>query len=166
VTGVLTVRTARAEELDAAGEVVADAYRGQPGMDAEPWYLERVRDARGRAADVEVLVAVDGEGRVLGCVSYVAGPDSAYAEVERDGEAGFRMLGVAPDAQGRGIGTALVEACVDRARSAGRSAVAITTEATWAGARRLYERLGFRRDPGRDFEPVPGIVLVAYVLDL
>ena len=76
------------------------------------------------------------------------------------------MLGVAPDARGRGVGRALVEACVERARVAGRSAVAITTEAAWTDARRLYERHGFRRDPERDFEPVPGVFLVAYVLEL
>jgi hypothetical protein len=33
-------------------------------------------------------------------------------------------------------------------------------------AHRLYERLGFRRAPDRDFEPVPGILLWAYVLPL
>jgi GNAT superfamily N-acetyltransferase len=166
VTGGISVRPARDDELEAAGDVVAEAYRDQPGMDQEAWYLERVRDARGRAPHVEVLVAVDGADRILGCVSYVAGPESEYAEVERAGEAGFRMLGVAPAARGRGVGRTLVEACVQRARIAGRSAVAISTDVGWADARRMYERLGFRRDPARDFEPVPGVHLVAYVLVL
>lgn len=166
MTDAITVRPARDDELEAAGDVVAEAYRHQPGMDQHAWYLERVRDARGRAPHVEVLVAVDATDRILGCVSYVAGPESEYAEVEREGESGFRMLGVAPAVRGRGVGRALVGACIARARTAGRSAVAISTEAEWADARRLYERLGFRRDPARDLEPVPGVRLVAYVLDL
>jgi hypothetical protein len=35
-----------------------------------------------------------------------------------------------------------------------------------ASAQRLYERLGFRRDPGNDWSPAPGISLLAFVLDL
>jgi hypothetical protein len=33
-------------------------------------------------------------------------------------------------------------------------------------AHALYESLGFVRDPGRDWRPVPDIALVAYRLDL
>jgi hypothetical protein len=33
-------------------------------------------------------------------------------------------------------------------------------------AQRLYERLGFVRDPLHDWSPAPGIQLCAYVLDL
>jgi hypothetical protein len=32
-------------------------------------------------------------------------------------------------------------------------------------AHRLYARLGFRRDPGLDWSPVPGVDLVAFRLD-
>ena len=161
--GVL-VRPARDDELDAAGELVAQAYLTQPNMaDAED-YLAVVRDARARSGEVEVLVAVDTAGAILGSVSFVPDHTSRWAEVERPGEAGFRMLGVAPGARGRGVGAALVAACADRARAAGCRAVAISTERDWAAARRLYERLGFERDPERDFDPVPGVHLLAYVL--
>jgi ribosomal protein S18 acetylase RimI-like enzyme len=160
------VRAARDDELDAAGELVAQAYLTQPGMaDAED-YLSVIRDARSRVAEADVLVAVDTAGTVLGSVSFVADHTSRWAEVERPGEAGFRMLGVAPGAQGHGVGEALVMACVERARAAGSQAVAITTASDWTAARRLYERLGFERDPQRDFDPVPGVHLLAYVLPL
>jgi hypothetical protein len=33
-------------------------------------------------------------------------------------------------------------------------------------AQRLYERLGFRRDPDHHYSPAPGILLLGYVLDL
>jgi len=33
-------------------------------------------------------------------------------------------------------------------------------------AQRLYERLGFGRDAEHDWSPVPGKLLLAYVLDL
>ena len=96
MTGGLRVRVARDDELEAAGEVVAEAYRPMPGMDEDPGYLEHVRDARGRAADVDVLVAVDDGGAILGCASYVREHTSPLAELERPDEAGIRMVGVAP----------------------------------------------------------------------
>lgn len=162
------VREARPEELDRAGEVVVRAYRtmdvfagGHPGAVA---YLERVRDARDRARECPVLVAVDAAGTILGSVTYVPDDTSRFAELEVPGEAGFRMLGVAPEETGRGIGRALVEACVARARAHGRTGMAISTSPEMFAAHRLYERLGFRREPARDFDPVPGLTLWAYVL--
>jgi GNAT superfamily N-acetyltransferase len=166
VTAGITVRAVLDGELDAAGELVAQAYLTEPGIEAHPRYLAEIRDARGRAADTEVLVAVDADGALLGCVSYVPGPASRFAEVERAGEAGFRMLGVLPAARGRGVGRALVEACAERARAADRRALAISTDPGWTSACRLYERLGFARTPERDHDPVPGVHLVAYVLAL
>jgi ribosomal protein S18 acetylase RimI-like enzyme len=166
VTGGTVVRLARDDEFEAAGDLVVAAYRTHSGMKDSDGYLAHVHDVRGRAADTDVLVAVDDAGGLLGCVSYVRDHTSAFAEVERPGEAGFRMLGVAEAARGRGVGQALVEACVERARAAGRSGVAIVTAPSWADAQRLYERVGFRRAPERDFEPVPGIRLWAYALTL
>ncbi len=166
MTTDVTVRLARDDELDTAGALVADAYRTQPGMDDAGGYLDEVRDARGRAGEVDVLVAVGPGGELAGCVSFVRDHTSRFAEVELPGEAGFRMLGVAADARGQGIGRALVEACVERARGAGRRGLALSTAPSWTTAQRLYERIGFRRVPERDFEPVPGVTLWAYVLDL
>lgn len=166
MTGGVTVRLARDAELEAAGDLVVAAYRTHPDMEDDDGYLAHVRDARGRATEVDVLVAVDGQDRLLGCVSYVRDHTSAFAEVEQPGEAGFRMLGVAPDARGRGVGQALVVACVERARAAGRTGLAIVTAPSWTDAQRLYERVGFRREPERDFEPVPGISLWAYAITI
>jgi ribosomal protein S18 acetylase RimI-like enzyme len=112
-------------------------------------------------------VAVDpASGAVLGSVTYVPGPDNRLAELARATEAEFRMLGVAPEAQGRGVGDALVRACIDRARAAGRTGIAISTSTRMRAAHRLYERLGFCRAPDRDWSPVPGVHLLAYVLEL
>ena len=164
--GGITVRVARDDELEAAGEVVAEAYRPMPGMGEDPGYLEHVRDARGRATEVDVLVAVDEDGTILGCASFVRDHASRFAEVERPDEAGIRMVGVAPAARRRGVARALVEACADRARASGKRGIAILTEPRWTGSHRVYERLGFHRAPDRDWEPEPGFILWAWVLDL
>ncbi len=142
------------------------AYCALPGG-VDERYLEEVRDATGRAADCPILVAVDADsGAILGSVTYVPDASNPFAELAVDGEAGFRMLGVAPEAQGRGVGPALVRACIERAVAEGRTGIAISTAQVMTGAQRMYEQLGFARAPGRDWEPVPGVSLLAYVLAL
>jgi len=44
--------------------------------------------------------------------------------------------------------------------------VRLDTRTSMAAAQRLYERLGFQRDPEHDWSPAPGIQLQAYVLSL
>jgi ribosomal protein S18 acetylase RimI-like enzyme len=151
------------QEIDAAGRVVDAAYRANGFVDQA--YLARLRDASDRAANARLLVAVDGSGEVLGSVTFaLAG--QPYSEVSRPGEAEFRMLGVRPDAGGRGVGAALVRGCIEQARAAGATAIAICTMTSMGPARRIYERIGFVRDPERDWQPVPEIQLLGYVLQL
>ena len=161
----VVVREARPDEFDAAGAVVADAYREVIG-DRYGDYLDEIRAADQRARHCPVLVAVTSGGSIVGSVTYVPDSRNPYAEVEHDGEAGFRMLGVAPWAQGAGIGELLVGACVARARAAGRRGLAISSSAEFTGSHRLYLRLGFRRAPERDFDPIEGVHLLAFVRDL
>lgn len=162
---MFAIREARADELPAAGTVVEAAYRALPGSSGED-YLVQVRDAPGRARHCPVLVAVDEAGQVVGSVTYVPGPGNPFAEVEQEGEAGFRMLGVVPAAQRRGAGRLLVEACIERARETRRTALVLLTSRTMTQAHALYRSLGFERTPERDFEPVPGLRLWAFVLRL
>lgn len=74
----------------------------------------------------------------------------------RNGEAGIRMLGVDPGAHGRGVGWALVHACVEQARAEGRRGLFLSSTPVMAAAHRLYERAGFVRTPERDWDPWPG----------
>ena len=47
-----------------------------------------------------------------------------------------------------------------------RNADPLSTLPTMVAAHRLYERLGFRRAPALDHDPVAGVHLLAYALDL
>lgn len=161
----VTVREARPEEYAAIGELTVAAYSIFPEV-ADPGYLAELRDVAGRAAVCPVYVALDEAGRVVGGATYVPGPDNPLAESERSGEAGIRMLAVAPAAQGRGVGTALARALVGRARAEGRRGIALLSLPAMTGAHRLYQRLGFRRAPDRDWEPEPGLILLGFELDL
>ncbi|HWL37357.1 MAG TPA: GNAT family N-acetyltransferase [Frankiaceae bacterium] len=159
---VLTVRPVRPGEFDRVGELTVAAYTRDRDVGD---YAEVLRDVPDRVKSAEVLVAVDDDGTVLGSVTNV--PDGGrYGEIGRAGEGEFRMLAVDPAAQGRGVGTALVRACVDDARRRGRERVVLSSGTWMSPAHRIYERLGFVRLPERDWAPVPGVDLQAYGLDL
>ena len=60
---------------------------------------------------------------------------------------------VSPEARGKGLGSAMVEALVEIAREHGFAKITLEVAATNAGAVRLYRRLGFR---GLDNLPAEG----------
>lgn len=161
----MTVRPVRPEEHDALGALTVAAYRGLLGDGMGAGYAAELADVRGRAAVVDVLVDVDGQGRILGGITYVPGPGPMAWFACAD-EAGMRMLAVEPSAQGRGVGARLVAACVDRAVAGGKHRLLLHTTAPMTVAHRLYERAGFRRDPAQDEVLAGGLVLLGYALDL
>jgi GNAT superfamily N-acetyltransferase len=158
------IREAQPEEYEAAGEVCVLAYAAIEG-ETDLGYFDELRDVATRAQVVPVLVAAEPDGTLLGTVTYVPGP-GPYAETERADEAGFRMLAVAPWAQGRGIGRRLVESCIARARRDRRRGLVILTRPSMRSAHLLYESLGFERDHAGDFEFEPGEWLWGYRLAL
>jgi len=163
------IRAVHPDEHRFLGELTVAAYRAiNPGDHdgALDDYEAELRDVAGRAAEAEVLVAVDGDGTVLGGVTYVPGHTSPSAEFSERDAAGIRMLAVDPEAQGRGVGEALTRACIDRATAAGRAQLLLHSTPWMTTAHRLYVRLGFARDPGRDWEIEPGFVLRAFRLPL
>lgn len=170
----LIVRAVRPSEYEIAGDLTVQAYRtlgdaGDEGAAHLPRstlapYERELRDIAGRRDISEIFVAEVG-GRVVGCVTFVDGL-KALSEVDDPDAATVRMLGVAAEARGRGVGEALMRECIDRARQSGRKRVRLDTRPSMTSAQRLYERLGFRRDPDHDWSPAPGILLLGYVLDL
>lgn len=165
VRGDLVVRPAVASDFDAIARLTVDAYRSDGQLAQETGYERVLADVPSRAAAGEVLVAADPAGSVVGAVLFVL-PGSRYAELSGPGEAEFRMLAVDPAAQSRGVGEALVRACVERARELGATSVVIATRDFSHRAQRLYARTGFVRLPGRDWSPVPDVNLLAWRLDL
>lgn len=128
-------------------------------------YADVLRDVAGRAAHVPVLVAV-ADGRVVGGVTYVPGPDTPSSEFDDPDAAGVRFLAVAPDVQRRGIGRALLYACIERARGNGRRRVMLHTTKPMQAAQRMYDKEGFRRAHDHDLVVDSGVHLMAYVLEL
>ena len=159
----------RPDEHERLGEITVAAYRAinPPSADADlDDYEADLRDVAGRAAGADVLVAVDGDGAVLGGVTYVPGPASPSSEFDDPDAASIRMLAVAPEAQGRGVGEALTRACIDRAVASGRARLLLHSTDWMTTAHRIYERLGFRRDPSLDWQIEDEFWLRAFRLPL
>jgi ribosomal protein S18 acetylase RimI-like enzyme len=162
----VVVREVKPDEHARVGDVVTRAYATVDGPDhLAGGYGDEILDVAGRLDSSVVLVALDDDGIVHGSVTYVRDPQSAWAEDLRDGEAAFRLLAVDPGAQGRGSARALLDEVVHRARADGREALLLHTTRWMRRAAALYEGLGFRRAPERDFE-VDGFELLAYRLPL
>ena len=159
------IRRAIPADFAAVGEITVRSYVDDGHLPPGSDYARVLADAGARAAGAELWVAVEESGAVLGSVTF-APPGTSYAEVSNGEEGEFRMLAVAQEARGRGVGEALVRRCVDRARELGLTGVALSTQPSMGPAHRVYERLGFIRAPERDWQPVPGIRLLAYPLRL
>jgi ribosomal protein S18 acetylase RimI-like enzyme len=109
---------------------VADAVRG---------WVEGSLAAMGNAGHW-VLVA-DDAGRVVGFVTLAPG-----RHWSGEPEAAIGELVVSPEAEGRGIGRALVESAMKRAAEDGHVRITVSTGAANVRARRLYERIGFENE--------------------
>ena len=155
----------RPDEHAALGELTLAAYAAIDPSVVSRDYADELRDVAGRAAVAEVLVAVV-DGAVLGGVTYVPDRTSPAAEFAEDDTAGIRMLAVDAGARRRGVGEALVRACIDRATTADRRQIVLHSTDRMTAAHRLYDRLGFTRDPWLDWEGEPGLWLRGYRLRL
>jgi GNAT superfamily N-acetyltransferase len=159
------IRPAEPDELELVGELTLAAYVADGYTTVDDGYAAELRAADQRASQADLVVAAAPHGHLLGTVTFVL-PGTPWAEVSRPGEAEFRMLAVSPEHRGRGVGSALAQWCVDRAREQGCTAVALSSLPVMATAHRMYERMGFVRAPERDWRPDPHVQLIVYLLDL
>jgi mycothiol synthase len=92
--------------------------------EAQPWF-----DPKG------FLLAVDQQGRLLGF---------HWTKVHPDGPGEVYVIGVDPDAQGTGLGAALVAAGMEHLHEQGLAEVMLYVESDNATALQTYRKLGFR----------------------
>jgi ribosomal protein S18 acetylase RimI-like enzyme len=164
----VVVREARESELDEIGALTAEVFEGF----VSPEYLKVVRDARSRwasPATTQLVAFDDGTDELDGLIgaAVFAAPGSPWrAMAVDDNEAEIRMLGVRESARGRGVGEALVRACVALSKAGGIARIVLCTEVEMKDAQRMYARLGFVRVLERDWAARHGYPLLSYVLDV
>jgi len=166
------LREALAGEMSAVGALRVGAYKAQRLLDANPPYAATLSALGTDGHGIVLVAAEDGAaddgavaGGLLGTVMLEPWHDGS--EVARDQQdAEVRALAVAPQAQGRGVGRALMLAVIDRARAAGARRLLLSTQPTMEAAQALYLSLGFARLPELDWSPAPGLTLLAFGLPL
>jgi ribosomal protein S18 acetylase RimI-like enzyme len=129
-----------APEVDAlalrAFEQFKDAYDDWPAFQA------KIENMSSLAEVGEIIVAETG-GQIVGAVAYV-GSGALKSEFFRPEWPIMRMLVVSPASRGRGIGRALAEECLRRAKRDGASVFALHTSELMRVALPMYQRMGFR----------------------
>ena len=142
--------------------MTALAYREFVRPSDHDWerYLGVIADVGSRAEVALVLVAEE-DGRIIGSATLELGAriDGDDPPLAPD-EAHIRMLGVDPEARGRGVARSLIEACISRARQAGRSRMTLHTTKRMRAAQAMYGSMGFQRLPDRVFPD--GFVLLSF----
>ena len=158
------IRAARDDELDAVSSLIVDAYAEYAAhMSPDAWsdFANQIANVRGaRLGDAELVVA-EQAGELVGSVMVFSGWRGA-----QEGTAGVRLLAVPPQRRGLGVGRALMEHCVQRARDAGKRRLVMTTTQEMTALRELTERMGFERELALDHQPAPGVRYQGYALDL
>ena len=162
----IIIRDARPEEADGVAKLLKGAFEQyKENIPPEGWkyYLDDICDVRGRLEEAELIVA-EIQGKLAGTVTLYLNSDGNYWP---KGWGVIRLLGVSPAYRDRGIGRALMEDCIRRCREQGIKTIGLYTTGFMAIAKDMYEKMGFKHIPERDFRPAPEANLVlAYRLDL
>lgn len=154
------IREALPAEYENIGRMIVDAYAslaGMPAVDEQPEYYQRLADVGKRQSNpsISVFAAVDDAHLVLGSVDFIDdmrqyGSGGSAAGITD--AAGIRLLAVRPECRGLGVGQALTQFCIERARALGKSRVILHTTRAMKTAWAMYEKLGFVRFPAIDFQ--------------
>jgi ribosomal protein S18 acetylase RimI-like enzyme len=140
---VVTVRRARRDDVAAVVGMLADDPLGSGRERLEdplpPSYF-RAFDAVDRSPDIQLVVAEDASGAVVGCLQLCILPGLSSQGASR---ALIEDVRVASQCRSRGIGEQLVQWAMAEARARGCKLVELLTHHTRVEAQRFYKRLGF-----------------------
>jgi ribosomal protein S18 acetylase RimI-like enzyme len=141
-SGSIVVRRGGAQDVRFLRDMLHHAYYWKErAPDSGPGPVALYVKAWGRPGDTAVI-AID-KGFPVGAAWYrlFDRDQPGYGFV--DEQTPELAIAVVPNARGKGIGTALLEALLREARAAGHRAISLSVDRTNAGAIELYRRHGF-----------------------
>ena len=140
----VTIRRARRDDVAAIAGMLADDPLGSARERIEqplpPAYFQAF-DAVDRDPNIQLVVAQDGDGAVIGCLQLCVLPGLSSQGSSR---ALIEDVRVATHCRSRGIGEQLVQWAIAEARARGCKLVELLTHHTRIDAQRFYKRLGFQ----------------------
>jgi ribosomal protein S18 acetylase RimI-like enzyme len=141
----VTIRRARRDDVGIIVKMLADDPLGSARERIEdplPQSYLTAFETLDRDPNIELIVAADGEGAVVGCLQLCILPGLSSEGASRGLIEDVR---VARHCRSRGIGEQMVQWAVAQARAKGCILVELLTHHTRVDAQRFYERLGFQR---------------------
>ena len=147
---------ADAEDLNRVAVAAFDQFRDN--YDDWPAMRAGLSNTSALGATGEVVIA-ELQGRVAGAVAYF-GPNSQKAAFFDSSWPIIRMLVVDPAFRGKGIGRALSEACIARARRDDAPVIALHTSQIMSVALPMYLKMGFVK--AHDAPPIFGVAYAVY----
>jgi ribosomal protein S18 acetylase RimI-like enzyme len=140
----ITIRRARRDDVDAIVGMLADDPLGSARERLEhplPQSYFRAFEALDHDPNIQLVVAEDGEGAVIGCLQLCILPGLSSQGASRGLIEDVR---VAAHRRSRGVGERLVQWAVAEARASGCKLVELLTHRSRVDAQRFYARLGFQ----------------------
>ena len=135
----LTFRSATPDDAAAVRALVRAAYaRWVPIIGREPRPMQADYEMAVREHDFDIAAR---DGALIGLIETMLRDDHLWIE----------NIAVAPEAQGQGLGTLLLERTEERARAAGRSELRLLTNGKMDVNIVLYRRVGFSFDKEEPF---------------
>lgn len=141
----VTIRPTRREDVGIIVAMLADDPLGGSRERIEDPLPQSYFDAFDRLArdpNIQLIVAEDGEGVVVGCLQLCILPGLSSQGSSRGLIEDVR---VSKQCRSRGIGEQMVQWALTEARGKGCKLVELLTHHTRVDAQRFYERLGFAR---------------------
>ena len=138
------IRPARRDDVGAIVAMLADDPLGSARERLEdplpPGYF-RAFEALEQDLNIQLMVAQDGDGAVIGCLQLCILPGLSSQGASR---ALIEDVRVAAHCRSRGIGEQMVQWAIAEARASGCKLVELLTHDTRVDAQRFYKRLGFQ----------------------
>ncbi len=137
---MVEVRQANVSDLDVLVQLF-DAYRQFYRHPSEPERARRFLRDRFEPAQSVIFLAFEGADAVGFTQLYPSFSSGAMARIFI-----LNDLFVAPEARGRGAGSALLQAAAEYGRRVGALRLTLSTEVSNTTAQSVYEKLGWKRD--------------------
>ena len=156
VTNQIIIDEIREDEKEQVRNLLVKSYQQYEHSykDPEIWkmYLENIQSSVDNP-DVDKILVAKSNQDILGSLQLFQSSEKAYARPELEIFSPIiRLLGVHPEARGRGVAQELLKASVDYAKELGATSLYLHSGDKMHKAIRLYEWFGFKRDQTKEFQ--------------